>query len=109
MWEIQYILSQLFENPIDEVLADYKQKILGMITYYAAQRERKKREKLLSRFINDDCLWVKDTNEEDDELLRDMVTNNILYFDPTLAVYYPQGKSYHWGIRLYFESIAGSV
>jgi hypothetical protein len=36
------------------------------------------------------------------ELLRDMVTNNILYFDPTEAVYYPQGKSFQWGIRLYF-------
>jgi hypothetical protein len=39
------------------------------------------------------------------ELLRDMVKNNILYFDPTLAVYYPQGKSYQWGIRLYFENL----
>jgi hypothetical protein len=28
-----------------------------------------------------------------------------LYFAPTLTVYYPQGKSYHWEIRLYFESI----
>jgi hypothetical protein len=53
--------------------------------------------------IANDNLWAKDTHEEDEELLRDMVTNNILYFDPTRAVYYPQGKSYHHGIRLYFE------
>jgi hypothetical protein len=41
--------------------------------------------------------------EELKEILRDMVRSNILYFDPTEAVYYPQGKSYQWGIRLYFE------
>jgi AAA+ ATPase superfamily predicted ATPase len=103
MWEIQQILSKLFELPIDEVLIDYKQKMLGMITYYIVQKERKKREKILSHFINDENLWAKDTNEKDEELLRDMVTNNILYFDPTRAVYYPQGKSYLWGIRLYFK------
>jgi len=34
-----------------------------------------------------------------------MVRNNILYFDPIEAIYYPQGKSYQWGIRLYFESL----
>jgi hypothetical protein len=37
------------------------------------------------------------------EILRDMVRNNILYFDPTEAIYYPQGKSYQWGTRLFFE------
>jgi hypothetical protein len=103
MWEIQYILSQLFKNPIDKVLTDYKQRILGMITYYITQKERKKREEILRCFIDNDNLWAKDTDEKDAELLRDMVSNNILYFDPTLAVYYPQGKSYQWGIRLYFE------
>jgi AAA+ ATPase superfamily predicted ATPase len=103
MWEIQHILSQLFEHPLDDVLADYKQKMLGMITYYIVQKERKKREKIFSHFIANDNLWARDTNEKDAELLRDMVTNNILYFDPTQAVYYPQGKSYQWGIRLYFE------
>jgi AAA+ ATPase superfamily predicted ATPase len=103
MWEIQDILSQLFEYPLDDVLANYKQKMLGMITYYIVQKQRKKREKILSHFTANDNLWAKDTKEEDAELLRDMVTNNILYFDPTQAVYYPQGKSYQWGIKLYFN------
>jgi hypothetical protein len=85
-------------------LVDYKQKILGMITYYIVQKQRKKREKILRHFIDNDNLWARDTDEGDEEILRDMVTNNVLYFDPTKAVYYPQGKSYHWGIRLYFES-----
>jgi hypothetical protein len=39
------------------------------------------------------------------EILRDLVRNNILYFDPTEATYFPQGKSYQWGIKLYFESL----
>ena len=103
MWEIQSILSHLFENSIDNVLAAYKKKIMGMITYYIVQKEREKREKILHHFIDNDCLWVRDINIDDIELLKDMVTNNILYFDPTLAVYYPQGKSYWWGIKLYFE------
>jgi len=46
MWEIQHILSQLFEHPIDDVLEDYKQKMLGQITYYIVQKERKKWKKL---------------------------------------------------------------
>jgi AAA+ ATPase superfamily predicted ATPase len=105
MWEIQDILSQLFEHPIDEVLAGYKQKMVSMVTYYAVQKEREKREKILKQFIQEENLWVRDLGEDDEELLKDMVTNNILYFDPTRAVYYPQGKSFHWGIRLYFESL----
>ena len=103
MWEIQDILSQLFEQPIDDVLAGYKQKMLGMITYYVVQEDREKRENILKRFIHDENLWVIDTGEGDEVILKDMVRNNILYFDPTRAVYYPQGKSYHWGIRMYFE------
>ena len=103
MWEIQDILTELFDNPIDKVLADYKKQILGMITYYIIQKDRKKREKVLRRFIANGQLWAKDTDEKDADILRDMVSNNILYFDPTEALYYPQGKSFYWGIRLYFE------
>ncbi len=47
----------------------------------------------------------KDIHENDEEILQHMVRNNILYFDPTGAVYYPQGRSYRHGIKLYFESI----
>jgi AAA+ ATPase superfamily predicted ATPase len=103
MWEIQDILSQLFQHPLDDVLSDYKQKMLGMMTYYIVQKNRKKKEDILRHFIDNDYLGARDTDEEDAETFRDMVTNNILYFDPTLAVYYPQGKSYQWGIRLYFQ------
>jgi AAA+ ATPase superfamily predicted ATPase len=105
MWEIQDILSDLFNRPLDEVLANYKRKMVGIITDYIVTKGRKKREKILSHFNGHDRLLKKDINEDDEELLRDMVRNNILYFDPIEAIYYPQGKSYQWGIRLYFESL----
>ncbi|MGD2086771.1 MAG: ATP-binding protein [Candidatus Aminicenantes bacterium] len=106
MWEIQDVLSDLFSRTLDEVLADYKRKMVGIITDYIVTKGRKKREKILNHFKNHDLLSKKDINEDDEELLRDMVRNNILYFDPTEAIYYPQGKSYQWGIRLYFESLS---
>jgi AAA+ ATPase superfamily predicted ATPase len=107
MWEIQDILSERFDTPIDEVLSLYKKKIKGMIEYYIGMDMRK--EKVLATFLKKDTARMKDFNrkgievDELEGLLQDMVRNNILYFDPTEAIFYPQGKSYHWGIRLYFE------
>ncbi|MCP5104200.1 MAG: AAA family ATPase, partial [bacterium] len=94
MWEIQNILSRRFQQPLDEVLAQYKQKMLGLITDYIVTKGRKKREKVLRAFIKNDRLMKKDIHENDEEILQHMVRNNILYFDPTEAVYYPQGRSY---------------
>jgi AAA+ ATPase superfamily predicted ATPase len=105
MWEIQNILSRLFQQPLKEVLIFYKQKMLGLITDYIVTKGRKKREQVLKAFVKNDRLMKKDIDEDDEEILQHMVRNNILYFDPTEAIYYPQGKSYHHGIRLYFESI----
>ncbi len=105
MWEIQNVLGKLFDTPLDEVLTNYKQKMQGIITDYIVTIGRKEREKILRHFVNHDSLLKKDIDETDEELLKEMVRNNVLYFDPTRAVYYPQGKSYQWGIRLYFESI----
>ncbi|MCP5107585.1 MAG: hypothetical protein GY950_29625 [bacterium] len=103
MWEIQDILSELFRKPLDTVISDYKQKMLGLLTDYIVTKGRKERERILKYFVTHDRLFKKDTGEDDEDLLRDMVQNNILYFDPTEAIFYPQGKSYQWGIRLYFE------
>jgi len=105
MWEIQDILFELFQHPLDNVLDNYKRSMLGLITDYIVTKGRKMREKVLNHFITNDRLFKKDVDEEDEDILKDMVRNNILYFDPTEATYYPQGKSYQWGIRLYFESI----
>ena len=109
MWEIQDILTGLFENPIDEVLDRYKMKMKGMIEYNIGADMQK--EKALKVFLKQDTARLRDfisagiTPAKIDRLLQNLVQNNILYFDPALALYYPQGRSYQWGITLYFESI----
>jgi AAA+ ATPase superfamily predicted ATPase len=103
MWEIQDILSNLFRRPLGEVIASYKEKMRSLIVDYVVQPEREKIEKLLRLFLHSDELLKEKVTANDEIQLRDMVRQNILYFDPTKAKYYPQGKSYHHGIRLYFE------
>jgi len=107
MWEIQEILARLFDHPLDEVLTAYKKEMRGIIAHYT---EFDKNKVQVLEVVNKkeivsgtDFETLPIEGPELKELLRDMVKNNILYFDPTLAVYYPQGKSYQWGIRLYFE------
>jgi len=102
MWEIQDILSELFRHPLEEVIVSYKEKLRSLIVDYVIKPDQEEIEKLLRRFITDDELPKEQITSGDEKLLRDMVRQNILYFDPTRAKYYPQGKSYHHGIRLYF-------
>jgi len=112
MWEIQHLLSQLFENPIDDVLTLYKKKMKGIIAQYADFDNNK--TQVLEVINQKGTVGGKDFKDfpmdtsELREILRDMVRNNILYFDPTQAIYYPQGKSYQWGIKLYFENLTSS-
>jgi hypothetical protein len=109
MWEILDILSDLFDNPIDQVLTLYKKKIRGIIAYYTMFDEKRrevlrvvnKKGILKYTYLETHGIEIPELNE----LLRDMVRNNILYFDPAEAVYYPQSRSYQWGIKLYFESL----
>ena len=107
MWEIQHILSQLFDHPIDEVLSLYKKKMRGLIAHYV---EFDKNKEQVLKVVNEKVIvTAKDFENhpleipELKKILRDVVRNNVLYFDPTEAVYYPQGKSYQWGISLYFQ------
>jgi AAA+ ATPase superfamily predicted ATPase len=107
MWEIQSILSQLFDHTIDRVLELYKKRMRGIIAHYTEFDKYK--TQVLEVIDQKGTVSAKDLENlpievpELKEILRDMVRNNILYFDPTEAVYYPQGKSYEWGIRLYFQ------
>jgi hypothetical protein len=109
MWEIQDILSDLFEKPIGKVLTLHKKKMKGIIDHFIGADDKK--EKALKLFLKNDRAVVRDFvkagigKDEVGELLRDMVRNNILYFDPTEAVYSPQARSYQWGIKLYFKSL----
>ncbi|MCK4762271.1 MAG: AAA family ATPase [Candidatus Aminicenantes bacterium] len=109
MWEIQDILGELFTDPLDSVLELYKRKMRGIIDFYIELSSGRK--KILKCFVENDSLGLKDfaslriDTDVLKELLKDMVKNNILYFDPTDAVYYPQSKSYRWGIDIYFETL----
>jgi AAA+ ATPase superfamily predicted ATPase len=109
MWEIQDILDNLFEKPIDNVLTLHKKKMKGIISYYIGADDKK--EKILGLFLKKDRADIRDFvkeglgKDEVENLLRDAVRNNILYFDPVDALYYPQARSYQWGIKLYFESL----
>jgi AAA+ ATPase superfamily predicted ATPase len=103
MWEIQDILSLLFEQPLEKVIYLYRERLRSLIVDYVVKPERKEIEKLLRLFLDRDELSKEDVSSDDEILLRDMVRQNILYFDPTKATYYPQGKSYHLGIRSYFK------
>ena len=110
MWEIQKILTDLFNDDLDHVLKDYKKFMRGIIDDYVGFSSEKE---TVLRLFSQRTVWgrpdVKSKidlpHQELEELLHDMVTNNVLYYDPTEAVFYPQGKSMEWGIRLYFESL----
>jgi AAA+ ATPase superfamily predicted ATPase len=112
MWEIQHLLNRFFDDPLDEALSLYLKKIKVMIGHYIGVDDKK--EKVLRLFLTRENANTRDfiqagiAKEDLDDLLRDMVRNNILYFDPTEGLYYPQGKSYQEGIRLFFESIMNS-
>jgi AAA+ ATPase superfamily predicted ATPase len=107
MWEIQQLLSQLFDNPLDRILTLHKKKMKGVISFYIGADDKK--EKILRLFLKKDRADIRDfvkeglDKDEIENLLRDAVRNNILYFDPVDAIYYPQARSYQWGIQLYFE------
>ena len=77
----------------------------SLIVDYVVKPGQEDIQRLLNHFVRQDELSKDMIKPEDEELLRHMVRNNILYFDPTEATYYPQGRSSHWGIRLYFQRI----
>ena len=103
MWEIQLLLSRFFEGEVEEVCEDYKIKMRELIIDYATEKNRKLKEQILKRFIERNKISKSEFSEEEIEKLKDMVHNNILYYNPVKAEFYPQGRSYEWGIKLYFD------
>jgi len=104
MWEIQYMLSGLFTDKLEDVLEKYKLQMRGIIVDYTKADSEK--EKIFRLFLDKSTISFADVKDVPnfEELLCDMVKNNILYYDPTLAIFYPQGRSLEWGIKLYFNS-----
>ncbi len=109
MWEIQNLLSQLFENSVDDSLSIYKKTIRGLIVHYTGfDNDKKEIFKLMSKkkvLTYGDLESIAVDKSKVEPLLQDMVRNNIFYFDPTEAAYYPQGPGYLWGIDLYCEGL----
>lgn len=108
MWEIQKILTDLFNADIDLVLNKYKKLMRGIVDDYIGFSQKK--ESLLKLFAEHAVLDRPDLKRKCnlpyaklEEILRDLVFSNILYYDPAEAVFYPQGKSMEWGLSLFFE------
>ncbi|MFV9691947.1 MAG: hypothetical protein ACNY01_13435, partial [Desulfobacteria bacterium] len=108
MWEIQKILTDLFNADIDSVLGEYKEFMRGIVFEYAGiNKEKKELFKVIADKNRVDLNDFEGTKAYEEgileDYLHDMVTNNILYYDPTRAVFSPQGRSTEWGLRLFFD------
>jgi uncharacterized protein len=103
IWEIQEILTYLFQHPLEKVITLYKEKMKGIIVDYMMKPEREKIENLLGWFRDNDELPQAKVKADDENLLQEMVKQNILYFDPMEAKYYLQARSYRHGILRYFR------
>ena len=108
MWEIQKILTDLFNADMDSVLGEYKEFMRGIIFGYAGiNKEKKELFKVIADKNTVDLNDFEGTKAYKEGILEDylydMVTNNILYYDPTRAVFCPQGRSTEWGLRLFFD------
>jgi AAA+ ATPase superfamily predicted ATPase len=112
MWEIQNILGHLFDKPLNTVLSLHKKRMKGAIAHYASFDKKRQdilrlvKEKKILRYLDIDPERLGVEPRELKTLLKDMVRNNIIYFDPVEASYYPQARSYQWGLKLYFDSLA---
>jgi len=108
MWEIQKILTDLFSEDIGVALSEYKKLMRGIIDDYIGFSSEKE---TVLRLFADRVVWGRPDLKgqcdlpyvELEEILHNLVSANILYYDPTEAVFYPQGKSMEWGIGLYFN------
>jgi len=100
-WEIYYILEQLFQRPLDEIVERIKREKVSMIVDVI--RHNRALEGVLQRFAEIPVLTNRSLFDCDTALLGALVKDNILYYDPVDGVYGVQGRSLEWGIRGYFE------
>ena len=69
-----------------------------------SQLKQEEKESILEQFLRKRSITFRDVQDLPgyERLLQDMVSHNILYYDPAISVFYPQGRSMEWGIKLYF-------
>ena len=103
-WEIYSILEELFQHPLDEIIARIKREKTATIADWCFRDIEKKRPKLLSKFIQSSVLPLTSFEPEQLDILGQAVKDNILYYDPVEGVYGIQGKSLEWGLKGYFDT-----
>ncbi len=104
-WEIYYILEELFQYNLDDIVAKLKRQMVAMIADWFFRDVEGRRKKLLERFVNQPALGVEALDPAQLDILGQAVKDNILYYDPVDGVYGVQGKSLEWGIKEYFEKM----
>ncbi|MEA1934257.1 MAG: hypothetical protein U9N60_07495, partial [Thermodesulfobacteriota bacterium] len=102
-WEIHYILEELFQYNLDDIVAKLKRQMVAMIADWFFRDVEGRRKKLLEKFVNQPVLGVEALDPAQRDILGQSVKDNILYYDPVDGVYGVQGKSLEWGIKGYFE------
>ena len=101
-WEIYYILEELFQRPLDEIVAKIKREKVAMITDVI--RRQRTAEPVLKRFYDSNTISARLLFDVDNSLLGWLVKDNIIYYDPVEGEYGIQGKSLEWGIKGYFDT-----
>ena len=106
-WEIQSLLSDIIYGGFETAITHSKKEKEGEVKNAVAFNPLKKQ--LLCLFkdnetLGEDVITRKIKIQEDKikDLLSELVTQNILFFDPVEAVYSPQSKSVEFGIKRYF-------
>jgi len=103
-WEIQLLLSKRFDADTKSVCAKYVNQMKSLIADYVFWKEQDEKLKILKYFVDKNSRKIEEFKNVKNELLKDMVHNNILYFNPVNASFSPQGRSIELGIKMYFEN-----
>ena len=105
-WEIYYILAELFIHPFEKVIARIRRERVAMIADWIFRDASGDRRLILEKFVQKTALRVNELDPQKIDVLRQAVSDNILYYNPVEAVFGIQGKSLELGIKGYFnESI----
>jgi len=108
-WEIQHLLSQIMSSDFKTAIAKYKREKESEVRNAVAFSSDKKSILLLfkdkKKYLDEDEISKKINLGEEriKELLTELVSGNILFFDPVDALFYPQSKSIEYGIKRYFD------
>ncbi len=113
-WEIYYILEELFQHPLEDIVAKMKREKVAMVTDWCFRDPDGERNRVLEKFravllpsdasdANLAILTIRAFEPNQLETLGQAVKDNILYYDPVEGAYGIQGKSLEWGIKGYFD------